>query len=475
MCGIVGVAGNTNQMVMKAFRDMHLFDVVRGIDSSGIVSVPIAQHGKVEMYKELGGPTNLWEYDEVNFDARGVLKGNPKVVIGHNRAATMGDVNAENAHPFNYGDIYGAHNGTLHDWLDLDPENQFKIDSQALLNSINEKGVHETWKSFRGAAAIVYWDNKRERLCMARNGERPMYICENSAKDVMFFASEPWMIRQAAARNKITLSDEDGHSMRYLAIDTHYEFIVTATTVKMVEVTALEKKLYQAPVYNSGANGSGGAVAHYKNRAGFTNLSRKKSASSRKLNEYWAKGTVVSTKDTNNLSFKVTLAYSSGYFQGKFLTSGWEDKPLIIVPKSEEDVNRLTDLIGTTHVLRSTARMREMECGSNENPIYRCSMDHVEELVMPLVNSPKTMKADELAFKYKDHSGNYVTLLRWKELTKNPTNNNCDCAWCGDPLNPDDHAELRWLTKHHAGNDVLCPLCAKDSEVNQQMNLYIGV
>ena len=193
MCGIVGIAGNVYQRECKAFRDMLVFDQVRGFDSTGICFVGNANNlAKVE--KELDGPENLWNFhDSELLDYRGVAKTTHKLMLGHNRAATIGKVIRENAHPFTFGHVTGVHNGSLDDWHELERDEkgqQFDVDSKALLATISKKGIDHAWKSFRGAAAVVWWDESDGSLNIARNNQRPLYLAYSQAGDVLFWASE---------------------------------------------------------------------------------------------------------------------------------------------------------------------------------------------------------------------------------------------------------------------------------------------
>jgi len=64
-----------------------------------------------------------------------------KVLLAHTRFGTTGKVIIENAHPFEIGDIIGAHNGIVHNHMRLN--NQFKrnfdVDSMHIFAHINEQ------------------------------------------------------------------------------------------------------------------------------------------------------------------------------------------------------------------------------------------------------------------------------------------------------------------------------------------------
>ena len=156
MCGIVGVFGNLNAKNCKAFRDMLLMDTLRGEDSTGVVAIPFS-HSKQDpiIEKDLGLPPNLWETTAKSkiFGKRGVPKATFRGLIGHNRAATIGNICVNNAHPFQFDHVYGVHNGTLRYYYDLDGYTELETDSMALYNHISNNGIKDTWKNFTGAAA----------------------------------------------------------------------------------------------------------------------------------------------------------------------------------------------------------------------------------------------------------------------------------------------------------------------------------
>jgi hypothetical protein len=265
MCGLVGIAGNILEKDKKAFRNLLVFDQIRGFDSTGVAVVKCLNN-KPEIETELGGPGNLWDWgDSKLFNSRGILTVAPKAVIGHNRAATMGKVTVENAHPFTYGDVTGAHNGTLRVWNDLEDSKSMAIDSKALINTINKKGIDHTWKSFIGAAAIVWWDEDAQTINFIRNKERPLYYAFNKEKNVLYWASEEWMLLAACGREKVKFDcdEKDLPKIEEFEEDHHYSFDVTSTKCSLKEKRKLEPMVFQRPnYYQNGQAGFNPSVGH---------------------------------------------------------------------------------------------------------------------------------------------------------------------------------------------------------------------
>lgn len=250
MCGLVGMVGNIDGPEKKMFRNMLIFDQIRGLDSTGVCAIPYLKvNGKTvpHLEKDLGAAQNLWDYNDSKiFDDKGIARLAVKGLIGHNRAATVGKVTRTAAHPFWYGDIIGAHNGTLRAWKDLHNADKVDVDSMALISNINKYGIDHTWKNFHGAAAITYWDNKTDEMNLIRNAERPLVAAESERSDVLFWASEAWMITVAAGSAKVKLKkDKEGKTiLQSLKVDHHYRFSVNSAGFKLEAIKELEKKLY---------------------------------------------------------------------------------------------------------------------------------------------------------------------------------------------------------------------------------------
>ena len=103
MCGHVGVIGDIWGKDKRVFELLLKFDTVRGPHSTGIARVDM--NNQVQVVKGTGTPWHLAKakqaeyYNDTARDADEV-KGNFKVLMGHNRWATVGAVNEDNAHPF---------------------------------------------------------------------------------------------------------------------------------------------------------------------------------------------------------------------------------------------------------------------------------------------------------------------------------------------------------------------------------------
>jgi hypothetical protein len=195
MCGIVGMIGDLHKSDWSLMRHLLFMNTTRGVHSTGLFYV--GSDCEVKMEKSQGAPGNLYEDESSDiWDWEGKVLPNapvPKIIVGHNRFATKGKINSENAHPFNVGDWFGVHNGSLERYRHLS-KTLHEVDSKYIIDGCNQSGFTSTWESMRGAAAVVAYDQKKDLLHIARNEERPLVFAKLRGEKAWIFASEAWMI-----------------------------------------------------------------------------------------------------------------------------------------------------------------------------------------------------------------------------------------------------------------------------------------
>ena len=201
MCGIVGIvakhSGGFWNWVPDFFEEMLYADALRGLDSTGAFMV--TRKNAVKVVKQAADPGMLFRtLSWKNF--KGSIYSDAMVLVGHNRKATVGNVIAENAHPFVDKSIALVHNGYIANHRQLD--SKVDVDSQSIITAIkSEEDYKNGLAKLTGAWAISWYDHDKKRLYLTRNQERPLYIIHTD--NALFFASEHSMLYWLLGRHKI--------------------------------------------------------------------------------------------------------------------------------------------------------------------------------------------------------------------------------------------------------------------------------
>jgi predicted glutamine amidotransferase len=175
------------------FDKLLYIDAFRGQHSTGVATIePVA--GEVKLLKMAEPACDFVRHDNYqNFKtAKDIMW------LGHNRYATVGNVNDKTAHPFDFSNVVGMHNGTLaHGWKsDLDNGKDFEVDSECLYYNINKNGLKETLERTYGAMALIMYMKDTHELVFLRNDKRTLFYGFTEDK-----------------RNLVILSDADMHTL----------------------------------------------------------------------------------------------------------------------------------------------------------------------------------------------------------------------------------------------------------------------
>lgn len=254
MCGHVGVAGTLRIDEKDFFSDALWAGALRGMHNTGIARVD--RTGETVVTKVTGCTPFLgWEkQEEVN-----KISIMDRVLLGHNRHATRGTVTDDNAHPFEFDRIVGAHNGTLNGVSSrrLARWNDFGTDSQALYHDINVKGIREVIPNVEGAWALVFYDKEEKTINFLRNNQREFHYALSEDGKRLYWASEGEMLRWILKRNKIAIAE--GGILR-LSPDTLVTFKIpdvgkafeSPTVVTDLKGYEYEWKIYSGKQYTPG-------------------------------------------------------------------------------------------------------------------------------------------------------------------------------------------------------------------------------
>lgn len=191
MCGIIGYVSTGDEVLKREkegfLHDALIVDTFRGHDSTGLLTV--CEDFTVAEEKEL-----LQGWDFVRLKKYAAM---PEgwAAVGHNRAATKGKVNRDNAHPFTFGPVKLVHNGTLTNMGRNLPNYSGKVtvDSRNITRAIGHVPVedaHKVLSDIDGAYALAWFDERDQSLNIARNGQRPLHFAHNTANTILWFMSE---------------------------------------------------------------------------------------------------------------------------------------------------------------------------------------------------------------------------------------------------------------------------------------------
>ena len=210
MCGIVGIlrpnSHADNKKSQSILSDLIVIDTIRGFDSTGLFAAKPKNEKDKTMYLHKCAINGAEYVRKYHGTLQKVVK-DYQFIIGHNRWATVGKVNSNNAHPFVHGDIVGVHNGTLENQLELDPSGKYSTDSESLIARMDKIGDLAALKEARGALAVVWFNKKTGRLSITRNEARPLHFACIEKMKAVVIASEESFIEAALSRNGFTSSE----------------------------------------------------------------------------------------------------------------------------------------------------------------------------------------------------------------------------------------------------------------------------
>lgn len=200
MCGIIVYLSTEtayDKQMHSLLHNMLWIDTIRGDHSTGII---YQVDKEVDYYKKA---VPGYDFVELPVPAK-ILSDHNKTrfLIGHNRAATRGNVNSKNAHPFEMSHIIGVHNGTLSNHHTLTPNGvNYQVDSQHLYHAIAEEGSKKVLPKVDGSFNLVWHDSSDNTIHICRNKDRPFTFAKVKGKETMIGASEKDMLKWLMKRH----------------------------------------------------------------------------------------------------------------------------------------------------------------------------------------------------------------------------------------------------------------------------------
>ena len=239
MCGIVGFITTETKVGepdrAKFLKQALIIDTLRGDDSTGMFLVghePKFKDGTPYWFKQLGTGGEFVECKEYWESAYDVSP--YRAAVGHNRAATVGSVDADSAHPFQEGPITLVHNGTLTTTMGLpDPMAGLRgitVDSHAICHNLANHPVEDVIAALHGAFALVWHDARDDSMNIIRNDQRPLHFGMGQHGKSLFFMSEGGMLHLLDQRLKLGIKaiyyPDEGQYLKWLP-DTPLERPIT--------------------------------------------------------------------------------------------------------------------------------------------------------------------------------------------------------------------------------------------------------
>lgn len=172
-CGLVGFSGKTDFDEYK-IKLLMLYNESRGEDSTGYYTDSMIKPEK--------------SIQKATYFLQKPISPN-KLFIGHTRAKTVGATSERNAHPFKFGDIIMAHNGSLKEYITLANKYEiahldYNVDSEIICAALNKYKDPRVLYDLEGAASVLFTNDAENGFdeedsstlyCFRKNYERPLY------------------------------------------------------------------------------------------------------------------------------------------------------------------------------------------------------------------------------------------------------------------------------------------------------------
>ena len=273
MCGIVGVITNDaigiSALQQAIFDDMLVCNQVRGDDSTGVFAVN--QHFNLDWLKLASHPVNLLKSSKYASFSGKVLAENAPVLIGHNRKATSGFVNNDNAHPFVHENIILIHNGGITNYSSIVGHkllNKYKVqvDSHAMAIAFAKNDPATIIPEIRGAFVFVWYDILKKTLSIVRNKERNLAFM--SGDKSFYIASELDMLKWIVGRRLNT----DKTKVAWFKENVINTFHLDTKTITTQAVAIKEPIIYNLPAPVKPVTKNAGKLVQVKDNSSLQQL-----------------------------------------------------------------------------------------------------------------------------------------------------------------------------------------------------------
>lgn len=194
MCGLTGcITKKDARLTPKQYRvrnqvlrGLFLAMEERGHHSTGVASVGVKTH-IVKQDMEAKKFVDTEAYNKL-------LRKNSPIVLGHTRWASSGAITQRNAHPFDYGNIIGCHNGHVSNSKSIFEENKVddaEVDSEAIFYLLDKynNDYEKAFEELHGVFAVTWIDLRfPNKVFLVRDGN-PLFIMLVPELQTYFWAS----------------------------------------------------------------------------------------------------------------------------------------------------------------------------------------------------------------------------------------------------------------------------------------------
>jgi len=226
MCGIFGYAKRQNAQndnQIERLKDVltYLADesVIRGTDSTGVSMI---NSNNRETFKATAPSSEVVTHDTWKNNILNRVDRDSTIAIGHVRFATHGVVNSRNAHPFEIGDVVGAHNGIIYNYNKLaDKYNKsIEVDSEIIFESLNDRSMNSALEELEGDYAISWVKDSNKIVHLARESSRPLSVAYWKKAKILMWASTDDILDKALKRAGLNLKNVSLMSEYIYSFDT---------------------------------------------------------------------------------------------------------------------------------------------------------------------------------------------------------------------------------------------------------------